>query len=347
MRSSLKRAQLAIGVLISLAALVLVATRIDLGDARAAFRDADYRWIVPAAACSFASVVFRAARWRALLFPAAIRLGRVFGILAIGQSVTALLPFRLGDVARIYLLGDLEGRSKAWALSTIVLERVLDIITLVVIMLLLLPFVPFPAWVLTAAGVGAAIVAAALAVMCAAWFGRERLTAVAPALLRLSPERWAGRLRALAVSAVDGLAVLGNPPALLRAAAWSAMAWLATGVTLWMTLAAFGIPQSFSTAMFVLVVSAIAIAVPLAPGAVGVYHAAVIEALVLVTDTSPGTAASYAVTTHVLLFLPPIVCGLGYLWREPGVLARLLALRALRGGRGRSSATHEQPVTQM
>lgn len=325
MRSPATWLRLALGLLVSAGAIVVVAWRADLADVRAAMSGLRYEWLLPAILLSFATIPLRTLRWQRLFHPQHVPFGRVLGILTIGQAISALAPFRLGDLARVYLLGELEHRGKAWTLATIALERLLDILTLVLILFLLVPFAPVPAWARQSALLGMALSVVMLGAMAVAWRFRER------ALARRWPslpvgEALVARVRALIGATVDGLAVLSAPRALGQAALSSLLIWLLSGLVLWTVMPAFGIPASLSTALLVLVVSAVAIAIPLAPGAVGVYHAAVVEALVLTTDVPPATATSYAIVTHLLLFGPPVICGLCSVWRMPVVVDWLTGL---------------------
>lgn len=325
--SSLKFLQLALGILVSLAAIVLTVRRVDIAEARLAFQEADYRWLIPAAALSVASVLCRAARWQTLFYPIHVKFGRVFGVLTIGQLITTLLPFRLGDFVRAYLVGDLERRSKIWALSTVVVERLLDIAVLVMIFVMLLPFVPIPAWAKSSVWIGGSGMLLVLLTLTLIAAQRTRAGALAQRWGRRIPVRWQQRLATLVSPAIDGLAALSNVKILIRALTWSVVAWVCGGLVMWATLIAFGFPHSFTVAMLLLVMSAVAVALPSSPGFVGVYHVVVIESLVFVVDVSHSAAASFAITTHILLFAPPVVFGLAYLWREPLILRRLLSLR--------------------
>jgi glycosyltransferase 2 family protein len=326
-KSAIKIMQLAIGIGISAGAIILTVRRIDITEARQAFWEADFRWLIPAAILSVMSILIRAARWQTLFHPHRAPFGRVLGVFTVGQSITTLLPFRLGDFARAYLIGDLERRSKVWALSTIVVERLLDIAVLVGLFILLLPIVPIPSWAKSSVWIGGSAMLILLLALTVISMQRSRTTALARRWLRLVPQPWRQRLAALASPAVDGLSALSNPKVLLRALTWSTTAWVAGGLAMWSTLVAFRLPHSFPVAMLLLVMSAVAVALPSSPGFVGVYHAVVIESLVFVSDVSRSTAASYAVTTHILLFAPPVFIALGYLWREPQVWNRLLNMR--------------------
>lgn len=319
--------RLALGLLISAGAIAIVLMRVNLDDVAEAFRTARYDWLLLAIAASFLTVAIRAQRWRLLCRPAPMTFTRAFGILSVGAALTSLLPLRLGDVVRAYLAGEMERRSKAWALTTVVVERVLDVVALLVIIVLLLPFVSLPKWAAESTRITLVLAVAGVSVICGIWFGRSllerRLGPIATRLARGPLER----LRSMVQHVVDGLAILGQPARLATVVLWTAALWLTTGVVIWATLRAFGVSGSPSIAMLLVVVSAATVAVPISPGAVGVYHAAIIETLMVITTIDTPTATSVAITSHALLFVPPVVCGFASFWLVPGIAERLLRLR--------------------
>ncbi|MGH9176468.1 MAG: lysylphosphatidylglycerol synthase transmembrane domain-containing protein, partial [Vicinamibacterales bacterium] len=310
------------------AASIAILVRVDLDDVLRAFGDARYEWLVTASAVSFLTMAIRAERWRLICQPVPVSFSRSFGVLSVGASLSSLLPLRLGDLARVYLIGDLERRSKAWAFATLVFERVLDILVLLAIIVLLLPFVSLPGWAAESAWIAAALAAAGVVAIVAAWFGRSLIEQRAASLGRFLPGAVASRLRPLIKPSVDGLAVLGEPWPLLRAVWWSAILWAATGVIMWSTLVAFGVDASPSLAMLLVIVSAITVAVPLSPSAVGVFHAAIVQVLIVAAPVDSSVAASVAITSHALLFAPPVICGLAAVWLMPEITSRLTMWQA-------------------
>jgi hypothetical protein len=332
-----------IGILISAAALAFAASRVDRGDAARAFRDADYVWLLPGIAAAVASLLCRTLRWRLLLQPVNVRLGRLFGVLTLSYAITALFPLRLGDVARVYLLGGLESRSKVWVLSTMIVERLLDGLMVIAIVLILAPIAPIPDWVwpgLYVLGIGALL---AMAVSLLLWRRRRYALLLADRL----PKRVTGQLHGAGRSAAEGFAVFRSRRRAAGAVVWSVLAWLCGGCMMWALLPAFDLPNTATVAFFLLGMSAISMVIPSAPGFVGVYHAFIIETLVSVFDAPAGPAASYAVLTHLLLFVPNVLFGFGYLLKERTVWDQLLTFR--RGGVARAEPVpaHERPESRV
>lgn len=314
-----------LGILVSAAALFLAFREVDLAEVGHALRDADYVWLVPGLALGVASIFFRAVRWRVLFYPnTSIPLGRLFGILNVGYLISNLLPLRLGDFARAYLVGQMQLISKMRALSTVAVERVLDILSVLVITVLLIPFVPVPGWAATPLWLAGVLGTAAIVTMLVTSVKRHHTLALLEWALRFLPRGVAARIHRLADSAIDGFSAIRSPRAASQAVLWSAATWFTGGLSMWVMLSSFDLPRSFTAGMFVLAISAIGMVVPSSPGYVGVYHAVVIETLVKVFGADRAQAASYAVVTHLVLFLPPVLLGVYYIWREPYTWSGLL-----------------------
>ena len=193
--------------MISGAALVLALLGIDLRRVAQALGQAEYVYLVPAAVGMLAYLVSRAVRWRLLLGPG-VSLSRCFWITNIGYLVSNVLPFRLGDPARAVVIGRGGEISTVAALSTVVVERVLDMLMVVVLLAGVAPFVSGAGSAVSVGLIagGVALVAAAVLLLLAFrpdW-GRRLVRRALGWVPRLDVERWARALDGL----FEGLAPL-------------------------------------------------------------------------------------------------------------------------------------------
>jgi len=121
-----RKYRIAVGVIVSLVCLGLALAGIEWSRVGAALQRADWRYLLPAGAALLGYLLARSARWRILLGPR-VGLAQTFSVTNIGYLVSNVLPFRLGDPARAVAIG-LDGKVKiSTALTTVVIERVLDI----------------------------------------------------------------------------------------------------------------------------------------------------------------------------------------------------------------------------
>ncbi|HUP32692.1 MAG TPA: lysylphosphatidylglycerol synthase transmembrane domain-containing protein [Gaiellaceae bacterium] len=128
-----------------------------------ALRSSTYVWLAPAFAVFSVGIFLRAVRWR-FLFHRSTRpsLGATSSAMLIGYLFNNILPLRAGEAARIVALKQSAGVSRSESTATVVLERAYDVLTLLVLLLALQPWLPDVSW-LRAAAVFALVLALGLA----------------------------------------------------------------------------------------------------------------------------------------------------------------------------------------
>ena len=293
-------------------------------------RQARHDLVVAAFAAMTASFLVRVKRWQLLLVP----LGRVgfeaaASATAIGVATNALLPGRLGEIVRPYLLARREHLGASAALATIVVERFLDLITLV---LLLGVFVLFFGDALPktdegllaglkAGGLLAGVVAVVgLAFVTVAAREPQRVNAGVAVLERRLLGRTGSSVSRFIVRFVCGFAITAKPDLLLRAFGWSVAVWGFVAVAAWCTCAAFGILLPPSGSLLLTALMALGVAVP-TPGGVGGFHAVVQVGLTSFFLAQVNAAAGVTIVLHVVAFGPVTVAGLIWMVRD-GVTIR-------------------------
>lgn len=322
--------KLAASLLVSAILLVLAVRQVDLSQLGQLVRGANYALVAVAVGVYFLDLLLRSARWQVLLTQTRrIPIARLYPILAIGYMANNLLPGRVGELSRAYLIGRREQMSGSTVLASVVVERLLDGITVLFLLLATIAVLPQTrapdSWVLVLAQLaaitfGVAVVgSAALIVAPGFWLaGFERIA-----------RRFPGRTSDLAVRLVDrfivGFAVLGDPALLVRTILLSAAIWVVGAVTYLLVSAAFGISLSLVAAIATICVVNLATAVPQAPAGLGAFEAAAEGALVLLGVDST-TAFGITVVLHAVLFFPVVAVGLACLWRTD------LSLGSLWGG---------------
>lgn len=304
-----------VGVALSVGALALASRGLHLRDVADALASANYLWLFPAVATLLLGLYLRALRWEALFQPAAgPSLGNLFGAMNVGYMLNNLLPLRVGELGRAYVIGEVEPVSKVHALSTIVVERLLDLLLVFALLLLLLPFVEEPGWATGPALILGFGVLALATVLAGAGRARRLVLAAVAWTLRGVPEGWQRRLREGAEAALDGFATLGHPSVLLRVGGLSIIAWGCSSLYTYFVMLAFGLQLTYAAPVFVMVALALSMVVPSSSGYIGVYHAVAIETLTGVFAVDRDAAAGFALVSHALFYVIPVVLGMAYLW---------------------------------
>lgn len=323
MSSKLRRARnWLIGAVISLVALVIAVWGVQPGRFVSVLKQANYLFLIPSALLLALGLLARARSWHVLM-GAAVPYRRAFDALNEGYLLNNVLPLRLGELARAYLVSQGSGISASGALATIVVERLIDIVVSLAGLLGALPFMVSPDLAVNVAvGVGIALVGV-VAVLGLLLFKREAFLR----MLQRLPGRGLWGLSGAADRFLSGIGSLtSHPVRLLLAAFWSTIAWLTNWLMIWLLLAAFGELAPAVVPFFTSGVVAFGAALPSSPGAIGVFELSAVAAL-LVFGYSREVALGVAILAHGLVLALPGILGAWALARE-GQTLRSLASQA-------------------
>ena len=317
-----------VGLLVSAALLAFFFQSLDVYSMGTTIREANFALIVPAVAVYFGGVWLRAARWRLLMEPfAVVPTSRLFRVIVIGFAVNNVLPLRLGEIVRTFLLRRSHGVPIAAALATVLLERLLDVIALCALMTLVLFFVPLDGWALALASFAGLVTAGAAAgLLVRLALPRSVVHRVLDVAQSLA-DRLGQRVGSLARSFLDGVRALEDARTVLAVGFLSIACWVAELGLYYFMMLDFGFNSGILSLVAGMVVANLATALPSSPGYVGTFD---VPLQLLLTDTfgvPSALAASYTVLTHAVLLVPVVVAGLALLSRED------LSLRSLTRGR--------------
>jgi uncharacterized protein (TIRG00374 family) len=228
---------------------------------------------------------------------------------------------------RAYLIGEIEGVSKMHAISTIVVERMSDGLTVVLLLALTALFVPnIPNEARQGAILTAVVGVVAIAFLLLLSFQKERGMNLLKHWTARLPFLQNQKLWSAFESLIDGFAVLRSPRPLVGVAAWALFAWSVGGVMYWVVMRAMNMDQPLAAAFLVMVVtSLVAVALPSA-GYAGVFHYFAQQTLVNVFHEDPSRALSYAFVVHALTYLWLIALGVFSMWHEGLSFSKLHAI---------------------
>lgn len=281
------------GILISLALLIFVFWSADLEALRDELLQADYRYLPPALLCFLGLLMARAMAWRTLLEEKAT-FRQAFFALAEGYFINNIFPFRLGDVARAFLLSQTTPL-RFWQIApTIVIERALDLLIVVCIFLATLPFVVGIKGAEGKAIFAGAVVLGVLAGLALIAHQHERALALYRRLHIRLP--WLARFDSPAESFLQGLSVFTQTTRFLKMLSWQLLAWALTILHYHLLLLAFFPGAKILWATFGISTVGLGVAVPSAPGGLGV-----IETIVVFVWGLFGIAQSKALAYALIL----------------------------------------------
>jgi hypothetical protein len=320
---SFRDKKLWIGIGISLFFLFLLFRKIDFHKLLTAFREMDYRYLLPTLLFTFVSYFFRAVRWRVLLLPLKkTSLGNLFPATIIGYMANNLLPARLGEFIRAYVLAEKEGLGKSAVFATLVIDRLFDGFTVLLIFLITFFTVRLPSGmesIQRSMVVGGYVTLAFYFCVVVFLIVLKRRTLhtlkLIGKLLQPFPPGFAGKVIPLLGSFIGGLRLSSRASELSALILSSLFIWATAIYSVDLMLRSFGIFLPITASMFIMVFLVFAVMVPAAPGYVGTYHAACVYGL-MAFNIQKEKALSVALMIHGMNFFPVIIAGFYYLWRD-------------------------------
>ena len=297
----------------------------DLSQVWAAVTKARTDLLLLSLALTCGTFVVRAERWQYLLGPLGkTRFSTVFRATVIGFAASAVLPARAGEVIRPYLLARREGLSATAAFATIIVERILDLVAVLLLMAVFLIWfdpgieardskafqaVRFGGLMMAPVAVGT------LAVMFFMAGHPERLHAWVLKAEAILPARIAAMIARFAQTFAEGFAVVRSPGRLAAAIAWSIVLWVAIASGIWAVSIAFGIAMPFTGAWLMLGPLVVGVAVP-TPGGVGGFHEAYRFGATAFFGADNNSAVGAAIVLHAISVGPVIIAGLLFIVQD-------------------------------
>jgi glycosyltransferase 2 family protein len=325
--------QILVGLALSIGSIYLAIQGVNLSQVLSAISGAIPVYIGLAVVVSFATLAAKAARWRLLFNQQAPTFQRSFAIQNIGIFLNSIVPARLGDFLRAYLMGEENNQSKVYVLGTIVVEKIFDMFFIVISIVLLLPQVVFPNWVSKPSELTAIFVVIILIIGSLVAWKREVVFHLMERWSKVLPHHWQGWILRQAGNLLSSLECVRNTRQLINILVWSFLIWALGFGTNLLVFWAMGLTLSFLPAIFLLIVLQVGVAVPSSPGRIGVFHYLTVLAL-SVFSIEKGPALSYGIVLHLVVFVPLTLLGAYYIWEEKiswSRIMRTIRLVKLRG----------------
>lgn len=296
-------------VAITLGFSYLAIRGIDVQKAGQALRRSEYWWLAPALVAFGLGNLARALRWRSLFAPGRRPApGPTTNAMMIGYFYNNILPSRAGEAARVLVLKQRSDSPAVEITGTVVLERVFDVLAILLIFFVAGPWLPHVSWFGTAALVTAGLViSTAIAAAVLAVFDERPLRLLLRPLARF-PIFSGERLERTIAEIAHGLAGLRKHRVALEALSWTVLAWLMSILCAYLVMQALRLQLPFTASVLVMVAVAVSMILPAAPASVGVFEGATLIAL-HAYGVNSSTALPYALVLHLVNFLPFLIVG--------------------------------------
>jgi len=266
-------------------------------------------YLVPVLVLMVAMQWLRSVRWGILLSPLEkVSQLSLFSVSNVGFLAIVAIPARLGELARPYLITQHSRIAMSSALGTIVVERVLDTLTVLLMAVFILMFTPAPSWMSRASGLLLFGTVSLTVLLVLTILFRGALERKAEILLGRLPERYASGALRLLHHFLDGFKAIADRGIVLRASVLSLVIWIVDALIIYLMFLSFRYQLPVSAAFVVMIILIVGIAIPAAPGFVGNWHYFCVLGLTLYGISKPD-ALGFAIVYHFLSLAVLLVLG--------------------------------------
>jgi len=302
---------LAVGIPLSLLFLWLAVRGVRFSEVWDVMAGANVALVIVSIPLLCSIFFFQGRRWRALLGKDAnLPVSDYVGLTVLGNGVSCVVPGRPGDLVRAVWFSRLARLPVSRGLASVGVDRAFDVITLVVILLVCLPFVGHPPWLRTLAIIAGIIAVALLVILVLAWWYSHR-SSQGQAWIESSAD--AGWIKRQAAGLVRGMATMNSLAQVAAVIAWSFAGWLAWTLGAWVLAFAIGVPLTVGGALFLCGVFGLGAAIPSAPGQIGTTQwLAVVGFAVL--GVGKADALAFSVLLQLDTIVPTVLASPGAAW---------------------------------
>jgi uncharacterized protein (TIRG00374 family) len=289
-----------LGYLASIVCLAWAMRKVQFSELMQNVRSLDWRWVAVAVAADLGVYICHAWRWNTLLEPVArVKFWRTVQAIYIGLFANEVLPLRVGELVRCYLLAHWNGLRLSLGFASAAVERVIDGFWMLLAFAITAGFVK---GINPKVTIGVQILAGGVLVCVSVlvWVVLRRQHAAS--LIR--ENRWASTVRHV----VEGLQLMGNPRTLFASVLSSLLYLLMHMFSYWALMKAYLFDFSFWSAAGATVIIRLLTVIPNAPGNAGVINWACIVALTTF-GAEPGEAASFSIILFGALTVPLLIGG--------------------------------------
>ena len=311
-----------LSLVLTIVTIWYVSRDITLADIGRSLQTASVGWILLGFLIIGLTGIAKAWRWQQLFLPrsAAPRLRHLYWSMLLGQFINLAL-WRFGDLARVYDLNQRTGRSKTLILSTIVVEKSLHLLFILLTLLLFLPFISLPQIMRTPAEATAWVLLPFLFAIYLLAFQTEQMIRLLKKVSNRLPAPLQNRLLGIAVAGLEGLAALRDRRAMLALLLNSALIACLEIATPLVLFYAFNLPYGLLEAAALNLTLILGFVPPSTPLKIGVFEWLTMFVLAQFAPVADSLRLSYALMFHVVVVAPTLV--LGFLamtrsrWRWP------------------------------
>ncbi|WP_300369385.1 lysylphosphatidylglycerol synthase transmembrane domain-containing protein [Brachyspira sp.] len=307
--------QIVIGITISIICLYFAFRGINIKESLEIVKNINITYFIISLILSVIIIALRGLRWECFIpLKKPIKKRTIVMATYIGFMANNILPAKLGEVARAYILGVKENVSKSALIASVVTERLFDVIVGGIILTISVIFIPNLPQKITYAAIALFILSIVgfLVLMILVW-KREFAHKVFHKVFGILPKNIADKLIEFSCNFIDGIGLKNDPKHIFLIFFYTALYLIGQMLTIGFLLTSFNIKATPIIALFIFAIGGFGFAVPSAPSGIGPFEWAIIFGLSLL-GVEKSIAAPYAFVYHMMGIVPIVIIGFIFLF---------------------------------
>ncbi|WPC38878.1 lysylphosphatidylglycerol synthase transmembrane domain-containing protein [Brachyspira hyodysenteriae] len=307
--------QVIIGIAVSIICLYFAFRGINIKESIEIVKNINVKYFLISLVLSILIIALRGLRWECFIpLKKPIKKRTVVMATYIGYMGNNILPAKLGEVARAYILGMKENVSKSALIASVVTERLFDVITGGIILTISVVFIPDLPQTVTYAAIALFVLSIIgfLVLMFLVW-QREFAHKVFHKIFGILPKNIGDKLIEFSCNFIDGIGFKNDPKHIFLIFFYTVLYLIGQVCTIELLMTSFNIKATPIIALFMFAIGGFGFAVPSAPSGIGPFEWAIIFGLSLI-GVEKSIAAPYALVYHIMGIVPIVIIGFVFLF---------------------------------
>ncbi len=302
-----------VGILLGLFFCLLAVRNIDFREVLDAFRSVRGIYLVPILMLLLVMHCLRAFRWGVLLKPIE-RIGilTLLSVTSVGFLAITVIPARVGELARPYLISRKTTITASTALGSIFIERLFDVLSIMIMASVVACCIPLPSRLVKTSLAATASALIVMAMVITLILNRRRARCLVRRLLQKIPQRISLILEKPLSQFLNGLEVMVDAKRAGFVMGLSLLIWSVGALVIYILFFAFDFSLPPVAALAVLAIVIVGTTVPAAPGYIGTWHYFCILGLTIFSIPK-ADAMAFAIVHHFLNMSVIIILGLAFI----------------------------------
>ena len=324
-----KAVKFSIGLLFSVLGLVYAFRQFNWTEFIDSLRGVNYWYLLGAMAIQLIAVWLRALRWKWLLSPIKnVPLRTTFDATIIGYFGNSVLPVRMGELLRAYIVANNSTLSVAQVIGSLIVERMLDILGVVIFALIFLfnfDIINVPNWFIFSI----VLVTITLFVMLFLISSKNNNWGFIKKRKYLFQSKIGSKVYAVFKNIISGLSVINNAPNKIGVYGFIFVLWGMYYLSFICVVNSVNLGLNWVDSGVLFIILSLAISIPAAPGYIGTYHATCVGALTTIYNIGLGESQAFAVLAHAMMFVPIVIVGSIFFLKNSMKFSKLKSLETV------------------